>query len=135
VNESHAEVLIIGAGPTGLFLAGELARHGVRARIIDRFLTPHTQTRATGIQPGAMEVLHRAGVSEKFLAKRWANTLEVVDGATICTPEVAGIAPGGTVLVRPDGYVAFQADRWGVEARNALDELLLSQFCPGSELV
>jgi len=69
VMESHAEVLVIGAGPTGLFLAGELARHGVQPRIIDRFVTPHTQTRATGIQPGAMEVLHRAELAEKFLAQ------------------------------------------------------------------
>lgn len=68
MNNSHAEVLIIGAGPTGLFLAGELARHGVRPRIIDRFPQPHTQTRATGVQPGALEVLHRAGLSEHFLA-------------------------------------------------------------------
>ncbi len=65
---SHPEVLIIGAGPTGLFTAAELARHGVIPRIIDRCLTQHTQTRATGLQPGAMEVLHRAGLSEKFLA-------------------------------------------------------------------
>ncbi len=67
-------------------------------------------------------------------AKRWSNALEVVDGTTVCPPEVAGVALGGAVLVRPDGYVAFQADRWSTEARNALDELLLSQFCPGSEL-
>lgn len=67
MDESHAEVLVIGAGPTGLFLAGELARHGVRPRVIDRFPTPHTQTRATGIQPGALEILHRAGISQPFL--------------------------------------------------------------------
>lgn len=49
-------------------MAGELARHGVIPRIIDRCEVPHTQTRATGIQPGAMEILHRAGLAEKFLA-------------------------------------------------------------------
>lgn len=65
--ESHTEVLVIGAGPTGLFCAGELARHGVRARIIDASPAPHTQTRATGIQPAALEVLQRAGVVEPFL--------------------------------------------------------------------
>ena len=67
--ESHTEVLVIGAGPTGLFFAGELARHGVRARIIDASAAPHSQTRATGIQPAALEVLHRSGVVEKFLAE------------------------------------------------------------------
>lgn len=67
MEESHTEVLVIGAGPTGLFFAGELARHGVRARIIEKTLTPHTQTRATEIQPAVLEVLQRAGMGEKFL--------------------------------------------------------------------
>lgn len=61
-------MLVIGAGPTGLFLAGELARHGVRARILDQAPAPHTQTRATGVQPAVLEVLSRAGLVEAFLA-------------------------------------------------------------------
>ena len=32
----EADVLIVGAGPTGLMLANQLARRGVRAAIIDR---------------------------------------------------------------------------------------------------
>jgi 2-polyprenyl-6-methoxyphenol hydroxylase-like FAD-dependent oxidoreductase len=67
--ESHTEVLVLGAGPTGLFVAGELARHGVRARIIDAGPRPHTQTRATGIQPAVLEVLQRAGIVDPFLAE------------------------------------------------------------------
>jgi 2-polyprenyl-6-methoxyphenol hydroxylase-like FAD-dependent oxidoreductase len=34
--EADTEVLVVGAGPTGLMLANQLARGGVRARIIDR---------------------------------------------------------------------------------------------------
>ena len=67
MRESEAEVLVIGAGPTGLFVAGELARHGVRARIVDQSPAPHTQTRATGVQPAVLEVLHRAGLVDAFL--------------------------------------------------------------------
>ena len=67
MRESAAEVLVIGAGPTGLFVAGELARHGVRARIVDQSPEPHTQTRATGVQPAVLEVLHRAGLVDAFL--------------------------------------------------------------------
>ncbi len=67
MRSSETEVLVIGAGPTGLFCASELARHGVRVRIIDQSPGPHSQTRATGIQPAALEVLHRAGVVDKFL--------------------------------------------------------------------
>ncbi len=35
-----ADVLIVGAGPVGLTLAGELARHGARCRIVDRLEQP-----------------------------------------------------------------------------------------------
>ena len=36
-----AEVLVVGAGPSGLFAALELARHGVRARLVERAPEPH----------------------------------------------------------------------------------------------
>lgn len=67
MDESHPEVLVIGAGPTGLFIAGELVRHGVRPRIIEMGLKPHHQTRATEIQPAVLEVLHRSGLADEFL--------------------------------------------------------------------
>jgi 2-polyprenyl-6-methoxyphenol hydroxylase-like FAD-dependent oxidoreductase len=64
---STEHVLIIGAGPAGLFAAGELARHGVNARLVERQATPHKEARATAIQPAVLEVLGRAGVLEPFL--------------------------------------------------------------------
>jgi 2-polyprenyl-6-methoxyphenol hydroxylase-like FAD-dependent oxidoreductase len=67
MSEFRTEVLVIGAGPTGLFIAGELARHGVRPRIIEMASKPHHQTRATEIQPAVLEVLHRSGLADKFL--------------------------------------------------------------------
>ena len=62
-------VLIIGAGPSGLFAAVELARQGVQARIVEREPGPHTQARATAIQPGTLEILARAGVVDRVLAE------------------------------------------------------------------
>ena len=64
---SSTEVLIIGAGPSGLFAAVELARQGVRARVVEREPGPHTQARATAIQPGTLEILARAGVVDRVL--------------------------------------------------------------------
>jgi 6-methylpretetramide 4-monooxygenase / 4-hydroxy-6-methylpretetramide 12a-monooxygenase len=63
------EVLIIGAGPSGLFAAVELARQGVQARIVEREPGPHTQARATAIQPGTLEIFARAGVVDRVLAE------------------------------------------------------------------
>ena len=44
----NVDVLIIGAGPTGLMLANQLARSGVRVQIIDRHSGPAQETRAIG---------------------------------------------------------------------------------------
>lgn len=62
------DVLVVGAGPSGLFSALELARHGVRARVVERDPQPHHQARATTIQPGTLELLARAGVADAVLA-------------------------------------------------------------------
>lgn len=62
------DVLIIGAGPSGLFAAAELARHGVEARLIEREeARPHREARATVIQPGTLEILESVGLLQPFL--------------------------------------------------------------------
>ena len=60
-------VLIVGAGPGGLFAACELLRHGVKPRIVERRLAPHRETRGTLLQPAVMEMLDRAGLAQPFL--------------------------------------------------------------------
>jgi len=66
-DKTEHDVLIIGAGPSGLFAAGELARHGVGVRLIDREVRPHRQARATAIQPGTLEILDSVGLLPPFL--------------------------------------------------------------------
>jgi 2-polyprenyl-6-methoxyphenol hydroxylase-like FAD-dependent oxidoreductase len=66
-NADHCTVLIVGAGPGGLFAACELLRYGVRPRIVERRLAPHRETRGTVLQPAVMEMLERGGVAEPFL--------------------------------------------------------------------
>ena len=61
------DVLIIGAGPSGLFAAAELARHGVDARLIEQEARPHHEARATAIQPGTLEILESVGLLPPFL--------------------------------------------------------------------
>jgi 2-polyprenyl-6-methoxyphenol hydroxylase-like FAD-dependent oxidoreductase len=61
------DVLIIGAGPSGLFAAAELARHGIEVRLIERELQTHHEARATVIQPGTLEILDSVGLLPPFL--------------------------------------------------------------------
>jgi 3-(3-hydroxy-phenyl)propionate hydroxylase len=60
-------VLIVGAGPTGLMLAGVLVRLGVSVRLIERDPSPHGQARATGIQARTLEIFQRLGIVDGWL--------------------------------------------------------------------
>ena len=62
-----ADVLIVGAGPTGLMLANQLGRRGVRALIVDRHSGPAQQSRALGVQARTMEIYAKLGVIERAL--------------------------------------------------------------------
>ncbi|MEV6097072.1 FAD-dependent oxidoreductase [Nocardia sp. NPDC051981] len=61
------DVLIVGAGPTGLTLAIDLARRGVDFCIIERAESPSTASRAKTIQPRALEVADDLGVIDRVL--------------------------------------------------------------------
>ena len=61
------DVLIVGAGPTGLMLANQLGRRGVRTRIIDRHSGPSRQTRALGVQARTLEIYAKLGIVERAL--------------------------------------------------------------------
>ncbi|MCQ1954035.1 FAD-dependent monooxygenase [Arthrobacter sp. zg-Y238] len=62
------DVLIVGAGPTGLALAAQLAAFGASFRIIDRRQSPGTESRAIAIQPRTLEALRPFGVSGELVA-------------------------------------------------------------------
>lgn len=59
-------MLVVGAGPTGLVLACELARRGVKHRIVDREPRPMNASRAKGIQPRTLEVFDDLGVIDEI---------------------------------------------------------------------
>src|SRR2546422_6308250 len=63
----NIDVLIVGAGPTGLMLANQLARRGVRALIIDRHPGPTVETRALGVQARTLEIYAHLGIVERAL--------------------------------------------------------------------
>ncbi|SDF30724.1 2-polyprenyl-6-methoxyphenol hydroxylase [Lentzea fradiae] len=61
------QVLIIGAGPTGLTLALDLHRRGVPFRIVDAAPAPFTGSRGKGLQPRSLEVFHDLGVADSVV--------------------------------------------------------------------
>jgi 2-polyprenyl-6-methoxyphenol hydroxylase-like FAD-dependent oxidoreductase len=68
--ENRIPVLIVGAGPVGLTLALELARAGIRLRIIDKaHHRPDQESRAITLHPRSLEVFTRNGVALPFIEK------------------------------------------------------------------
>ena len=63
----HSDILIVGAGPTGLMLANQLARRGVRPLIIDRHSGPAQQTRAIVVQARTMEIYDKMALAAQAL--------------------------------------------------------------------
>src|SRR5690348_3206196 len=64
---SDTEVLIVGAGPTGLALALWLARRGIRIRIIDKIATPGTTSRALAVHARTLELYRQLGLDESVV--------------------------------------------------------------------
>ncbi|MEX1000030.1 MAG: FAD-dependent monooxygenase, partial [Thermodesulfobacteriota bacterium] len=63
----NADVLIVGAGPTGLTMACELLRHGITPRIIDKAMAPTDKSKAFAIHPRTLELLDNMGIVDTFL--------------------------------------------------------------------
>jgi 2-polyprenyl-6-methoxyphenol hydroxylase-like FAD-dependent oxidoreductase len=61
------DVLIVGAGPTGLMLANQLGRRGVRTTIVDRHAGPAVETRALGVQARTLEIYAKLGLATRAL--------------------------------------------------------------------
>jgi 2-polyprenyl-6-methoxyphenol hydroxylase-like FAD-dependent oxidoreductase len=64
----NVDVLIVGAGPTGLMLANQLGRRGVKAMIIDRHGGPAMQSRAMAVQARTLEIYAKLGVADQAVA-------------------------------------------------------------------
>ncbi|HKS99567.1 MAG TPA: FAD-dependent monooxygenase [Rugosimonospora sp.] len=67
-NEDEIDVLVVGAGPTGLALARQLQVYGARVRVIDQLADRVHESRALAIQPRTLEVLAPLGVTGELVA-------------------------------------------------------------------
>ena len=69
ISSAACQVLVIGAGPTGLTLAAQLLARGIQTRIIDKGEGVALQSRALGIQARTLELLDTMGLADAFLAR------------------------------------------------------------------
>ncbi|WP_263355396.1 FAD-dependent monooxygenase [Acidicapsa acidisoli] len=67
MTDQETQVLIVGAGPTGLALACDLARRGLQFRIIDKAQTYFIGSKGKGLQPRSLEVMDDFEIVEQVL--------------------------------------------------------------------
>ncbi|GAA4392739.1 FAD-dependent monooxygenase [Tsukamurella soli] len=118
------EVLIAGAGPTGLTLAIDLARRGVPARIVDAAGTFFTGSRGDGLQPRTLEVFEDLGVLDAVLAAGApAVPFRIHIGGTVVGERMMAepVAPSPSTPY-PDTYFLGQSQTEGI-LRDRLAEL------------
>lgn len=102
------DVVVVGAGPVGLLLAGELARRGVEVALLEKRASAGAGTRAIGIHAPVLAALEASGLTERLLASaarvdrgeaRWrSRTLGVVrfDRLSLRFPFVATLPQADT---------------------------------------
>src|SRR6201991_2725358 len=106
MNDLVLPVLVVGAGPTGLVAANELARHGVQPRIIDRGPAPATTSRALVVQPRTLEIFDDMGViDEAIAAGDPATSLTITFAKKAVEMDFAG------KLMGPQNYTAYPEPR------------------------
>ena len=87
------DVLIVGAGPVGLFLANECARRGLRWRLVEMRSMQSEHSKALAIMPRTLEIFDMAGIVSPFLetANRVTSAAVITHGHRLAsmqfTPE------------------------------------------------
>ena len=112
------DVLIVGAGPTGLVLALWLTRLGVRVRIIDKTAEPGTTSRAVAVQARTLELYRQIGIAGAVVdrgRKAVAANLWVAGKSmarAVFADMGAGLSPFPYVLIFPqDEHERLLVDR------------------------
>jgi 3-(3-hydroxy-phenyl)propionate hydroxylase len=148
------DVTVVGSGPTGLMLAGELALAGVGVEILERRSTSDlVGTRARGFHSRTIEILDQRGIADRFLAEgRTAQALSFggvplnVGGFPSRHPYTLGLGQQGVERIllgwveelgvpvrRRCEVTGFTQDDAGVDVQLAEGEPLRTQYLVGAD--
>jgi 2-polyprenyl-6-methoxyphenol hydroxylase-like FAD-dependent oxidoreductase len=104
-----ADILVVGAGPTGLTLALQAHDHGAAVRVIDRRPEAARPSRALILHPRTLEVLRPLRVTQALLARAdIAPTADLQLGSRLIRVTLAGLALPDTAF--PHLSLIRQAD-------------------------
>jgi 2-polyprenyl-6-methoxyphenol hydroxylase-like FAD-dependent oxidoreductase len=135
------DVLVVGAGPTGLVLAAQLHATGASVRIIDRRMAPVRESRALVVQARSLEVLRALGVAEKLVERgNDATQLCMHSGARVARIKLFDIGIEDTAFpfllfvsqARTEAVLNEHLSKSGVPVERGVE---LVGFTPGREEV
>jgi 2-polyprenyl-6-methoxyphenol hydroxylase-like FAD-dependent oxidoreductase len=117
-SPQQPQVLVVGAGPTGLVLALWLRRLGIEVRIVDKTAEPGTTSRALAVQARTLEFYRQIGLADAVIAhgrevpgaNLWVNGRRVA--RAVLGNMGAGISPYPYALIYPqDEHERLLIDR------------------------
>lgn len=137
------QVLIAGAGPTGLAAALFLTRAGVSVRLIDEAPEPTTTSKALAVNPRTLELLEPTGVADRIRTEGQAiNAIRIArEGRITATlrPRWDRIAPGRPMTILPqartEALLAEALADLGVRPERGLGLSGLTQDADGATAV
>lgn len=78
------DVVLVGAGPTGLALATQLTRHGIDFIAVDKKDTTTPYSKAIGVQARTLEIYDQIGLADELVSLGWiADKVRLVEGGEI----------------------------------------------------
>ncbi|GAA1665658.1 FAD-dependent monooxygenase [Fodinicola feengrottensis] len=151
---TSTDVLIVGAGPAGLLLAGDLAAAGVRTTILERRDTESNLSRAFAVHARTLEVLDARGVADELIGMgQKLSALQLFGRTEVHLDQLPARFPyllvtaqynvehvllrravaAGAQLVRGAEVVALRQDADGVEVDVRSGETYRSRYLVGTD--
>lgn len=130
-TDRDIEVAVIGAGPTGLMLASELAMRGIQVEVLERRSDTPNITRAFAVHSRTLELLDARGLADELLGRGFSvgevtpvpgTTLSLVDELHNRYPMIAMVPQSGT-----EHLLAARAEQLGVRIVRGAQVVRLEQ--------